>query len=35
MWSDAPDKGSRKLGSALNCPNLFAGIAQFGRATAL
>ena len=24
MWSDTPDKGSRKLGSALNYPNLFA-----------
>ena len=28
MWSDTPDKGSRKLGSALNYPNLFAGVAQ-------
>ena len=28
MWSDTPDKGSRKLGSALNYPNIFAGVAQ-------
>ena len=28
MWSEIPDKDSRKLGSALNYPNLFAGVAQ-------
>ena len=36
MWSDTPDKGSRKLGSALNYPNFYnCWNSSVGRATAL